>query len=171
MNQPFIPSAATPPRFFPTYPAALQAIIMNERQEALLLNSPRRKHGWQTVSGGMEAGETVLDGTLREIREEVGPHVIVKPLGTLHVESFHYDAQVRYMIGIYTLFHYVSGKVEPGDDMVDSEVRWWPVAELLSSGVPLHVTVKPWLMKRAVSVYQSWLEDSGITFQPNLLDN
>ncbi|MEM7802697.1 MAG: NUDIX hydrolase [Chloroflexota bacterium] len=167
-KQPFITSAATPPRHFAAYPAALQSIIMNSQREVLLLNSPTRGNGWQTVSGGMEARETVLAGTLREIDEEVGPNVNVRPLGTLHVESFHYDQNVRYMIAVYTLFDYLGGDIQPGDDMVGSEVRWWPVDDLLASGEKLHITVKPWLMKRAAAVYDAWVAKQGIEFQPQI---
>ena len=59
-------------RPFTTTPIALQAILINEQEQILLLNSPTRRQGWQTVSGALEAGETVQAGTLREVAEELG---------------------------------------------------------------------------------------------------
>lgn len=47
-------------RPFATSAIALQAIIINENEQFLLLSSPRRNEAneWQTVSGGLEAGVT-----------------------------------------------------------------------------------------------------------------
>ena len=53
-------------------------------------------------------------------RTVVGPGVRVRPLGAVHAQSFHYDANVRYMIGLDYLLAYEGGQVEPGDDMLGS---------------------------------------------------
>jgi ADP-ribose pyrophosphatase YjhB (NUDIX family) len=71
-EQPVVSAAGLQQRRFVTSAVAVQAIIINQLEEILLLSNPRRKQGWQTVSGALEARETVLDGTLREIGEEVG---------------------------------------------------------------------------------------------------
>ena len=43
------------------------------------------KWGRSKLSGGaLEAQETILEGTLRETREEVGQGVKIRPLGTVH---------------------------------------------------------------------------------------
>ncbi len=47
-------------------------IIINQTEQVMLLSSPTRKQGWQLVSGALEAGETLLAGTLREVYEELG---------------------------------------------------------------------------------------------------
>lgn len=91
MAQPIVISELERP--FAAFPVAVQAIIVNAQEQILLLSSaPRGRAGvWQIVSGGLEAGETVLDGTLREVREEAGPAVRVRPLGLVHAHSFHYE--------------------------------------------------------------------------------
>ena len=156
-------------RHFARFPVALQAIIINQNAEILLLNSPHRTNGWQTVSGGMEAGETVLDGTLREINEELGTAVVVRPLGTLHVESFHYDQENnRYMLAVYTLFEYIEGEIVPGDDMADSKWRWWSLDDFLAEVPTPHVTAKPWLLHRAVETYPIWRDQPQPPLQPTL---
>lgn len=157
MNQPTVLSGKG--RTLATSAIALQAIIMNENEQFLLLSSPRRngRNEWQTVSGGLDAGETILDGTLREVREEVGG-VQVRPLAVLHSHTFHYDEQVPFMVGIYYLLHYEGGQIVPGDDMVGSDFRWWGLAELETAvanhDATLHFSTHLWMMHRAVKLHR-----------------
>jgi NADH pyrophosphatase NudC (nudix superfamily) len=161
-NQPIIVSENGRP--FATSVVALQAIIINSQEQILLLSSPRRNgdNEWQVVSGGLEAEETVLDGILREVREEVGG-IRVRPLTVLHSQTFHYDDKVRFMIGINYLLCYESGQVVPGDDMADSDFCWWDVAELetaVANGqATLHVSTHLWQLHRAVKLHRSLAED------------
>jgi NADH pyrophosphatase NudC (nudix superfamily) len=149
-SQPMVLSATS--RQFATSPIAVQAIVVDSEERVLLLNHPQRQKGWQVVSGALEAGETVLAGVLREIREEIGEAVFVRPLGIVHADTFHYDEKVKFMIAIYYLFVYESGSIVPGDDMEGSEFRWWHLDELSASNVALHATAKPWLLERAVDL-------------------
>ena len=89
MSQPIVYTGPPRHRPFVTTPIALQAIIMNDEEQFLLLNSPKRNQGWQVVSGAIEAEETILAGTLREVGEELGKKVRVRPLGIVHAETFH----------------------------------------------------------------------------------
>lgn len=154
-------------RLFATSAIALQAIIINEAEQFLLLCSPRRNDPdeWQTVSGGLEAGETILAGILREVREEVGA-IVVRPLTVLHSHTFHYDENVRFMVGIYYLLRYEGGEVVPGDDMVGSAFRWWSVDELekalANRAATLHKSTHFWQLRRAAKLYRllvdEWVE-------------
>lgn len=152
--QPKILSAKGRP--FATSAVALQAIVMDDHLRVLLMNNGRRGGYWQTVSGGLEAQETVLDGTLREVREELGPEIRVRPLGIVHATTFHYDKQVPYMIGLYTLLAYEGGQPIPGDDMVGSELRWWTIDELSQENPPLHLSTHLWMLRRATQLYPLW---------------
>ena len=96
---------------------------------------------WQIISGGLEAAETVLDRVLREVREEAGPQVQVRPLGVVHAHTFHFDDHVPYMIGIYYLLVYEGGEVQPGDDMRDAHYRWWSLEELTAANVRFHASI------------------------------
>ena len=169
MTQSIVYTGPPQHRPFVTTPIALQALIMNDDEQFLLLNSPTRKHGWQTVSGAIEAGETILDGTLREVREELGGGVQVRPLGLVHAETFHYDEQVRFMTSTYYLMAYEGGEIVPGDDMVGSEVRWWSLAELSNEvGLHFHDSLKLWLLYRSVDLYRLWKEEGERPLQPSL---
>jgi NADH pyrophosphatase NudC (nudix superfamily) len=107
------------------------------------------------VSGGLEAGEAVLDGILREVREEVGG-IQVRPLTVLHSQTFHYDDNVRFMVGINYLLRYEGGEVVPGDDMAGSAFRWWGVDELETAvaqgSATLHKSTFLWQLRRAMQL-------------------
>ena len=165
-NQPVIVSQKERP--FAASAIALQAILVNDQEQILLLNSPTRTQGWQVISGGLEAGETILDGIKREVAEEVGPDVRVRPLGVVHVQTFHYDENVRFMVGIYYLMAYEGGKIVPGDDMAGSTCRWWSLDELDDDNLHRHPTFIPWMLRRAIDLYRLWKDDPERPLQPEI---
>ena len=155
------PSLSNKPgtRRFACSAVALQAVVVSPEESILLLSHPTRNPNgaWQVVSGALEAGETILEGTLREAHEELGSEVRVRPLGTIHAQTFHYDENVQYMIAIYYLFAYEGGEVQPGDDMHGSQYRWWSRAELEAENI--NIVVPPgqtWILKRAIELYRLW---------------
>ena len=77
-QQPVVTTTGSCQRRFATPAVAIQAIIINHAEEILLLSSPNRKQGWQVVSGALEASETLLDGTSREVYEELGDDIRVR---------------------------------------------------------------------------------------------
>lgn len=150
-------------RHFVCSPVAVQAVVVNREEEILLLSSSiRNTNGaWQVVSGALEPGETVLAGTLREAHEELGSEVRLRPLGTIHVQTFHYDDTVQYMIAIYYLLAYEGGEVRPGDDMQGSRYRWWSWGELQDENVSIVVPPgQKWILKRAVELYRLWKDET-----------
>ncbi|KGE16814.1 NUDIX hydrolase [Paenibacillus wynnii] len=46
------------------------AIVMNDREEILLIKGPRR--GWEPPGGRVEIGESIRDAAIRETKEESG---------------------------------------------------------------------------------------------------
>lgn len=153
-------------RLFACSPAAVLVYIIDEAERFLLLRHPQRD-GWEIVNGALDAGETVLDGALREAAEEAGASVRLRPLGAVHVQSFHYDANVRYMLSLMYLMVYERGTVQPGDDMAGSEARWFTVEEL--SDEELNVIVPPhsrWLFARARDLYRLWKDEDVLLQRP-----
>jgi ADP-ribose pyrophosphatase YjhB (NUDIX family) len=165
---PHVTTASPGNRRFATIPVAVQAILVNRTERILLLCSPPGRHGWQVVSGALEAGETVLDGTLREVHEEVGASVRVRPLGAVHVATFCYDRNVRHMLSTHYLFDYQGGEIEPGDDMAGSDYRWWSLAELDQEKPVFHPSIKRWILGRAVELYRLWRDAPEQPLQPVL---
>ena len=167
-SQPFVTAAGPRHRKFTTSAIAVQAVVVNKNEQILLLAKSGDEQIWQIVSGGLEAGETLLDGTLREVGEELGEDIQVRPLGLVHAETFHFDENVPFMLGTYYLFAYQGGDVIPGDDMAGSDFRWWSVVELEEGTPKLHASSKLWMLKRAVELYRFWVEQPNVPLQPIL---
>ena len=109
-----------------------------------------------------------MQGALRETREELGGDVQVRPLGALHASTFHYDESVQYMLSLCYLMAYEGGDVQPGDDMLGSEHRWWSLGELADESVKLIVPPdQKWLVGRAVELYRLW-KDQEVMLYPGL---
>lgn len=156
-------------RKFACSPAAVIAFIVNPKEEILLLSHPKRAGKWEPVNGALEAEETILQGVLREIREEAGEQARVRPLGAIHVYTFPFDPQVQYMISICYLLAYEGGAVVPGDDMVGSAVRWAGVDEIESGAVNVILPSKQgWVYRRAAEMYTLLKERPALELQPPL---
>jgi 8-oxo-dGTP pyrophosphatase MutT (NUDIX family) len=156
-QQPYI-TTADGRRRFACSPVAILVFIVNEKEEALLLAHPKRGGSWEVVNGALEARETIVEGALRETREEAGKEVRVRPLGTVHVSTFHYDENVQCMLSVGYLMAYEAGRIQPGDDMAGSQYKWWGLEDLKNEQVK--VLIPPdgkWLIERAVELYRMWV--------------
>ena len=158
-------------RAFATHPAAVVVAIVNDREELLLLESPRRPGWWEPVNGAVEAGETLLEAALREVREEAGPGLRVRPLGVVHASTFAYDLLVTHMISATFLVAYKDGEVVPGDDMRGSRVRWATVAEIDAEQLRLVPPLaEPWLRQRTIDLYRLWRPAPDVPLQKPISD-
>jgi 8-oxo-dGTP pyrophosphatase MutT (NUDIX family) len=166
-QQPYV-TTANKKRRFTCSAVAVLVFIINEREEILLLAHPKRQGGWEVINGALEAQETILESALRETREEAGPDIQVRPLGTVHISTFHYDESVQYMLSVGYLMAYEGGSVQPGDDMLGSQHRWWRVDELSAERVDLIIPPDgQWLIERAVELYRLW-KGQEVELQPEL---
>jgi ADP-ribose pyrophosphatase YjhB (NUDIX family) len=155
-------------RTFACFPAAVLACLVDAQERVLLLAHPQRKGEWEVVNGALEAGETIVEGVLREIREEIGSAVQTRPLGTVHVFSFYFDANCPSMISIVYLLAYQGGALVPGDDMRGSTVRWMSRTDIDDAAVKLIVPRdQKWVLHRAVELYHLWKNDP-VELQPAL---
>lgn len=146
-------------REFVCSPAAVIVFVVNE-QEEILFGFHNRRQRWEVVSGALEAEETVLDGALRELHEEMGPAIQVRPLGVIHANSFRYDNNAQYMIGISYLMAYEGGEVFPDDDMRDGGFRWIGLDDLLSERFTVAIPREKWLLTRAIEAYRLWKDQT-----------
>lgn len=159
-------------RVFPCYPAALLALIIDSDERLLMLSNPKSDDEWECINGGMDAYETILDGTLREIREEAGSAIQVRPLGIVHAYTYAYDEQLAHVFSIVYLLEYLGGEVIPGDDMAGSRIRWFSVDELESGEyTTLAPNGIPWVFRRAVELYRLLKNQPDVELQPRFDEN
>ena len=156
-------------RKFAASVAAVLAYVINEDEKFLLLKHPKRD-GWEVVNGALDAGETVLDGVLRETREEAGPKIEVEPLGTIHSYTFTYDDNVQFLISIAYLLIYKDGEVIPGSDMTGSEVGWFSVEEIESGSINMVVPREyfDYMFRRGRDLYRLWKDQERVELQKPL---
>lgn len=155
-EQPLI-TAANGIRQFAGSVVAVLVFVVNPAGQILLLAHPRRTNAWEVINGALEREETILAGALRELREEAGASIRVRPLGTVHAFTHSYDARIQHMISICYMMAYEGGAIEPGDDMAGSEYRWWSPDEFVAAEARLLVpTNQTWLLQRAVELYRLW---------------
>jgi 8-oxo-dGTP pyrophosphatase MutT (NUDIX family) len=156
-------------RLFATFPAAVVVPIINPREELLLLESRRRPGLWEPVNGAVDEGETLLEAAQREVREEAGPEVRVRPLGIVHASTFPYDARVQRMISVVYLMAHEGGRAVPGDDMRGSHARWVTAGAIESEGLRLLPPLdQEWLRRRSVELYRLWEPEPAVLLQAPL---
>lgn len=147
-------------RTFSCFAAAVIVFIIDEDERFLMLSSPgkrEREGAWETISGALEADETVLQGAIRETQEEIGIDANVRPLGTVHAHTFCYDDRIQHMISICYLMAYGGGQIRPGDDMHGSQYRWMPLRKIEAIGERIVVpSYDMWLFRRAAELYRLW---------------
>jgi 8-oxo-dGTP pyrophosphatase MutT (NUDIX family) len=158
--------AASSGRSFATFPAAVVVPIVNPQGELLLLESPRRPGWWEPVNGAVDDGETLLEAALREVREEAGPDLQVRPLGVVHASTFAYDARLRRMISVVYLMAHEGGAAVPGNDMRGSRVRWATLGAIEADGLRLLPPLdQAWLRRRTVDLFRLWEAEPPVPLQ------
>jgi ADP-ribose pyrophosphatase YjhB (NUDIX family) len=112
------------------------------------------------VNGGLEAGESLLEGVRREVAEEAGPDVQLRVLGSVHSWTWRYDDLVTHMLSLAFVASYEGGPVVPGDDMAGSEVWWASLDEIrdLPSLIPEDV----WIFERALQCFDLWVDGEEV---------
>jgi len=156
-------------RDFALFPAAVLVYVVDGDGRFLLLSKPDGRGRWEVVNGGLEAGETVVEGALRETGEEAGPDVRVRPLGVFHGTSFHYDERVTHMLSIFYLMDYLGGEPRPGDVMQGADWRFCPLDDLRRMQDDLVVPSDGlWSFERALTVVSAWRAQGEVPLQRDL---
>jgi 8-oxo-dGTP pyrophosphatase MutT (NUDIX family) len=142
--------------------AVLVFIIDPSSRRFLLLSSPakRGRPGWEVVNGGLEAGESLLEGVRRESAEEAGPDVRLSVLGAVHSWTWRYDDAVTHMLSLAFVASYLGGPVVPGDDMAGSDVRWASLDEIRASAAAGEALIPEdvWIFERALQCFDLWVD-------------
>lgn len=154
-------------RKFAASAVGLLAFIVREDERVLMLSHPKRPGKWEPPNGAFDGNETIIDGLMREIREEAGEDVRVRPLGAVHAYTFRYDPVLTHMISIAYLFAYEGGEVSPGDDMAGSGIAWLSTADIDSGTYDIIVpSQQPWMLHRAIELYRLWKDVPPVEQQP-----
>jgi 8-oxo-dGTP pyrophosphatase MutT (NUDIX family) len=159
--------AANGQREFACFPAAIMAFIIDADDRIMLLSGRVRDGGWQVICGAMEEGESPLAAVLREVAEEAGPDVSIRPVGPVDTWLHRFDSAVQAMLSIAYVATYLGGEIRTGSDMAGSAVRWATVAEVEQGDVRLAVRPSQplWLFRRAVALH-ALLKDDNLDLEP-----
>lgn len=113
-------------RLYPQVPRVAVGAICFQGKRVLLVerNQEPKKGVWTFPGGVVDLGESVTDAVQREVEEEC--RIVVRP--TMLVDAYEHiefepNQQVKYhYIILEYLVEYISGDLEPGDDVRDA--RW-----------------------------------------------
>jgi 8-oxo-dGTP diphosphatase len=122
--------------------AAAIAVVLRDDHVLLVRRANPPDAGlWGFPGGKIEFGETVQSATLRELREETAVTAEAGAvLTTLDVFETAGDGTIgRHFILIAVLCRWISGEPMAGDDAM--EARWFPIADLDPSRLPMSADV------------------------------
>ncbi|MFB6182042.1 MAG: NUDIX hydrolase [Candidatus Magasanikbacteria bacterium] len=77
------------------------AFVENNQGEILMIVD-EKSNQWELPGGGLHLGEDLIDGTIREIKEETGYEAEIKSLDPFHIEKemAYYDSSDKFVHGI-----------------------------------------------------------------------
>ena len=116
-------------RSFACFPASVLAFIVDSRDRCLLLRRPGQP-GWEVFNDPLQAGESVQEAVIRELREKAGPDLRAVYLGVLDTFTLVFDAQLPPAITVCCLMRYLGGAIDLKGDLREAEIRWWDLTEL-----------------------------------------
>jgi|SRR6185437_12468392 len=114
---------------------AAGGIIVNSDKKVLLVN--QHNNSWSFPKGGIEEGETPLEGAKREIREEAGitELELITELGSFERYSLGADGKtedIPYGMSKRTFFLFRTGQPGHPDNKETTEVKWVTADEALT---------------------------------------
>ncbi|MFT5036509.1 MAG: 8-oxo-dGTP pyrophosphatase MutT (NUDIX family) [Candidatus Azotimanducaceae bacterium] len=105
-------------------------------------NNSRDEHGcWEIPGGGLKHGETIEEGMLRELKEELG---VVAPISysyvTHHELIVDVEQYLKHWIGFLFLVHVSRDQISITEPDMCDEMNWFTFDNLPA---PLHSSVLP----------------------------
>ena len=140
---PFYDSTGKPlPRLPQVIRPGASAAVFNERGEILL--QKRADNGfWSMPGGGVDPGESVQQGVLREVREETGLHVCVVRLVGVYSDPRNYmithypGGDIVHNVSLCFVCERVSGTLQLSDESTD--LGYFPLDALPEPMMPSHL--------------------------------
>lgn len=125
---------------------AARVVLVDRDDRVLLIHGhdparPERGWYWFTPGGGLEPGETLAQGAVREVQEETGLVLPEPALGPVVAESrieFGFEDLLvrqhnRFFVVRVDAFEVDTSGWEPAEQRAQGEVRWWPRADLATT--------------------------------------
>lgn len=113
---------------YPTPKTDLRAVILNEKQEILLVRESADGR-WSLPGGWADIGDTPTEGIIREIKEETGLQAQVVRLLAIYDKDRHpYPQQPFYVYKLIFHCSYIGDTLTQGFDIQD--VNWFSVHDL-----------------------------------------
>ncbi|WP_135555721.1 NUDIX hydrolase [Paenibacillus cymbidii] len=101
---------------------SVAALLMNEREEVLLVKTHWRADTWEMPGGNVEAGEPLDKAVCREVREETG--IVIRPLG---ISGVYFNATKHVLVVVFKAA-YVSGEIAIQPEEIQ-EARYIAITE------------------------------------------
>jgi len=136
----------------PVHIVAAGGFVENKQGEVLLVKDHRR--GWLFPGGQVEVGENIIDGLIREIKEESGIDVTISRLIGVYSNTATYEGYngvqiVPTKVMLDFVCEPLGGELTTSEET--SECRWVPKREVLEMITALALRVR----------YQAFLEFEG----------
>ena len=97
--------------------------LISKRDHYLLIRNPRR--GWEFPGGQIEEGESLIDGVIREVKEETNADVTITQMAAVYSNLTAPSKVLFDFVG-----EWVSGELQPSEE--SPEVAWLTQEEALA---------------------------------------
>lgn len=134
----------------------VRVILLDQSKTKVLLVNHTYVDGWHFPGGGVDAGETIEDAALRELREECS----IAPTNTLTLHAVHFHKKVNNRDHV-AVFHGLADEETLGftPSREIKEAKFYPLDNLPSTITePTRQRLEEFAGQRAISPY--WSEDS-----------
>lgn len=114
------------------YHIVVTAIILNEKNEILISKrAPYKRHGgmWECNGGSVVAGETSIEGILREVKEELG--IIFRPDEAIYLKEIKKEQEISYFKDLWLFRRNIQNEEITFPDGEATEFMWVSIEEFV----------------------------------------
>lgn len=101
------------------------AVIRDREGRVLLVKHSYGRQNWELPGGSIEPGEAVVDGVIREVREETGLAIAVD-----HLASIDDERDLDFLQLVFAAHALDPDAMPRSDQHENTDCRFWPIADL-----------------------------------------